>query len=91
MEMKHVRALIGFMWPGLEQVAGCCEHGDEPPYSEVGRICRISEEVLGFSEGIAAWIFCLLGRLGGWSVSQSVSQSVSDRRVLRFSCPGTAV
>jgi hypothetical protein len=33
MELKHVRALIGFMWPGLEQVARCCEHGNKPPYS----------------------------------------------------------
>jgi hypothetical protein len=29
----YVRALIGFVWLGLEQVARCCEHGNKPPYS----------------------------------------------------------
>jgi hypothetical protein len=31
--LKYVRALIGFMWLGLEQAARYCEHCNKPPYS----------------------------------------------------------
>jgi hypothetical protein len=64
-----VKALIEFMWLGLEQVIGCCEHGNEPPYSmKWGEFIEYQQNYQTFKNKLLHGFSWLHGWLVGWLV-----------------------